>query len=55
MRRGRRETESEREQPRGARLAGSGRNAIRLFGQMVEWSYGYFDDRSGSEKLTQEG
>ena len=25
----------------------------RLFGQMVEWSYGYFDDRSGSEKLTQ--
>jgi len=26
---------------------------IRLFGQMVEWSYGYFDDRSGSERLTQ--
>ena len=26
---------------------------IRLFGQMVEWSYGDFDDRSGSEKLTQ--
>jgi len=27
---------------------------IRLFGQMVEWSYGYLDDRSGSEKLTQQ-
>ena len=24
----------------------------RLSGQMFEWSYGYFDDRSGSEKLT---
>jgi hypothetical protein len=26
---------------------------IRLFGQMFERAYGYFDDRSGSEKLTQ--
>src|SRR6185503_5537576 len=24
----------------------------RLSGQTFEWSYGYFDDRSGSEKLT---
>jgi len=27
--------------------------SMRLFGQMFEWSYGDFDDRSGSEKLTQ--
>jgi len=27
--------------------------AARLVAQMVEWSYGYFDDRSGSEKLTE--
>jgi hypothetical protein len=25
-----------------------------LFGQLVEWSYGHFDDRSGSGKLTQQ-
>ena len=25
----------------------------RLSGQMFEWTYGYYDDRSGSEKLTQ--
>jgi hypothetical protein len=52
MRRGRREMESEEETPRGGRLAGSAETTICLFGQMVEWSYGYFDDRSGSEKLT---
>ena len=28
---------------------------VRLFGQMVAWSYGHFADRSGSEKLTQQG
>jgi hypothetical protein len=32
--------------------AGSAARSIRLCGQMFEWSYGYFDDRSGSEKLT---
>jgi len=53
MRRDRREMESEEELPRGGRLAGSAKAPICLFGQMVEWSYGYFDDRSGSEKLTQ--
>jgi hypothetical protein len=26
---------------------------FRLFGQTLEWSYGYFDDRSGSENLTE--
>jgi hypothetical protein len=26
---------------------------IRLFGQVFEWSYGCFDDRSDSEKLAQ--
>src|SRR5688500_3922203 len=41
MRRGRRETESEEEMPRGGRLAGSAETRVRLFGQMVEWSYGY--------------
>jgi hypothetical protein len=45
--------ESEEELPRGGRLAGSAETPMRLFGQMVEWSYGYFDDRSGSEKLPQ--
>jgi len=52
MRRGRREMEEE-EMPRGGGLAGSAETRIRLSGQMFEWSYGYFDDRSGSEKLTQ--
>ena len=53
MRRGRRDKESEEEMPRGGCLAGFAETRIRLFGQMFEWSYGYFDDRSGSEKLTQ--
>jgi hypothetical protein len=53
MRRGRREMESEEEMPRGGRLAGSAETPICLFGQFVEWSYGYLDDRSGSEKLTE--
>jgi hypothetical protein len=26
---------------------------FRLVGQVLEWPYGYFDDRSGSEKLMQ--
>ena len=39
--------------PRGARLAGFAERGFCLFGQTVEWPYGYFDDRSGSEKLTQ--
>jgi hypothetical protein len=51
MRRGRRETESEEKMPRDGRLASSAETPICLFGQMVEWSYGYFDDRSVSEKL----
>jgi len=53
MRRGRREMDSEGEMPRGGRPTGSAETRIRLFGQMFEWPYGYFDDRSGSEKLTQ--
>jgi hypothetical protein len=53
VRRGRREVESE-ENGRGAlALLALAEMLIRLFGQTVEWSYGYFDDRSGSEKLTQ--
>jgi len=45
--------ESDQEMPRGGRLDGSAETRIRLSGQMFEWAYGYFDDRSGSEKLTQ--
>jgi hypothetical protein len=45
--------ELEEEMPRGRRLASSPETPICLFGQMVEWSDGYFDDRSGSEKLTE--
>jgi len=29
-------------------------DSVHYAGQMLEWSYGYFDDRSGSEKLTQQ-
>ena len=29
------------------------KHEFRLFGQMFEWAHGYFDDRSGNEKLTQ--
>jgi hypothetical protein len=39
------------EWPRGPRLAGLAETEYCLFGQMVAWSYGYLDDRSGSEKL----
>jgi hypothetical protein len=53
MRRGRREVESEEEMPQGGRLDGSAESRIRLFGQMFEWAHGHFDDRSGSEKLTE--
>jgi len=28
-------------------------HSVTLSGQMLEWSHGYFDDRSGSKKLTQ--
>jgi hypothetical protein len=41
------------EEPRGGGREWIWRNAIRLSGQVLEWAYGYFDDRSGSEKLTQ--
>jgi hypothetical protein len=44
---------SQNEQPQGARLTGSAEMQIRLFGQSVEWSDGYFDDRSRSENLAQ--
>ena len=43
MRRGRREAPA---------LLALAEMSIRLVGQMFEWSYGYSDDRSGSEKLT---
>jgi hypothetical protein len=45
--------ESEEEMPQGGRLISSAETRICLFGQMVEWSYGHFDDRSGSEKLSE--
>ena len=53
MRRGRREAKSEENGREALALLALAEMPIRLFGQMVEWSYGYFDDRSGSEKLTQ--
>ena len=34
-------------------LTGFVESEFCLFGQMVEWSYGYFDDRSGSENLSE--
>jgi len=52
MRRGRRETESEENGREALALPALAEMPIRLFGQMVEWPYGSFDDRSGSEKLT---
>ena len=54
MRRGRREMESEENGREALALPALAEMTIRLFGQMVEWSYGYLDDRSGSEKLTQQ-
>jgi len=53
MRRGRRGVESEEHGREALALLALAEMLIRLFGQMVEWSYGYYDDRSGSEKLTQ--
>ena len=53
MRRGRREVESEENGREALASLALAEMLIRLFGQMVEWSYGYFDDRSSSEKLTQ--
>jgi len=53
MRRGRREVESEENGREALALPARAEMPIRLFGQMVEWSDGYFDDRSGSEKLAQ--
>jgi hypothetical protein len=41
------------ETPQRGRLDGSAETRIRLFGQMFEWAYGYFEDRSGNEKVTQ--
>ena len=53
MRRGRREVESEENGREAMALLALAEMLVRLFGQVVEWSCGYFDDRSGSEKLTQ--
>jgi hypothetical protein len=53
MRRGRREMVAKVKGRQAPRLAGSGARSIRLVGQTLEWSYRYFDDRSGSEKLTE--
>ena len=53
MRQGRREVESEENSREALALLARAEMPIRLFGQMVEWSDGYFDDRSGSQKLTE--
>ena len=36
-----------------SRLAGFAESRFCLFGQVLEWQYGDFDDRSGSENLTE--
>jgi hypothetical protein len=52
MRRGRREMVSVEMAARRS-LIGFAEGRFCLFGQMVEWSYGYFDDRSGSDNLSE--
>jgi len=52
MRRGRREMDSVGNDREGS-LTGFAESEFCLVGQMVEWSYGYFDDRSGSENLAE--
>jgi hypothetical protein len=53
MRRGRREEGIGENGRETLALPALAEMPMRLFGQMFEWSYGYFDDRSGSEKLTE--
>ena len=52
MRRGRRKVKSEENSRKALALLALAEMLICLFGQMVEWSRSYFDDRSGSVKLT---
>jgi hypothetical protein len=53
MRRGRREKDSNGNGREGFASLASPEMEFCLFGQMVEWSFGYVDDRSGSKKLSE--